>query len=106
MPQPPLPGLRWRPISMRAVRPAAGRSSLLHVRLAEPFCCVAVLCFAAAPAAAQDLAFDIPAGRLSDALVSLGEQAGISIGASDPNLATVRSRQVRGRMTVREALSR
>src|SRR6186713_668895 len=74
--------------------------------LAEPFACVAVLCLAAAPAAAQDVAFDIPAGRLSDALVSPGGQAGITIGASDPNLATVRSRQVRGRMTVREALSR
>lgn len=74
--------------------------------LAEPFACIAVLCLAATPAAAQDVAFDIPAGRLSDALVSLGEQAGITIGASDPNLATVRSRQVRGRMTIREALSR
>jgi outer membrane receptor protein involved in Fe transport len=74
--------------------------------LAEPFACIAVLCLAATPAAAQEASFNIPAGRLSDALVSLGEQAGITIGASDPNLASVRSRQVRGRMTVREALSR
>ena len=74
--------------------------------LAEPFACVAVLCFAATPAAAQEVAFDIPSGRLSDALVSLGQQAGITIGASDPALATVRSRRVRGRMTVGEALSR
>lgn len=74
--------------------------------LAEPFACVAVLCLASTPAAAQDVAFDIPAGRLSDALLSLGAQAGITIGASDPNLARVRSRQVRGRMTVREALAR
>src|SRR5690606_10108407 len=74
--------------------------------LAEPFACIAVLCVAATPAAAQDVAFDIPAGRLSDALVSLGEQAGITIGASDANLAGVRSRAVRGRMTVRQALSR
>jgi outer membrane receptor protein involved in Fe transport len=74
--------------------------------LAEPFACIAVLCLAATPAAAQDVAFDIPAGRLSDALVSLGEQAGITIGASDLNLASVRSRQVRGRMTIRQALSR
>lgn len=74
--------------------------------LAEPFACIAVLCLATTPAAAQDVALDIPAGRLSDALVSLGEQAGITIGASDANLAKVRSRQVRGRMTVREALSR
>jgi outer membrane receptor protein involved in Fe transport len=76
------------------------------VRLAEPLACFAVLCLAAAPAAAQDVAFDIPAGRLSDALVSLGEQAGITIGASDPNLTSVRSRKVRGRMAVHEALSR
>jgi outer membrane receptor protein involved in Fe transport len=74
--------------------------------LAEPFACIAVLCLAATPAAAQDVAFDIPAGKLSDALVSLGQQAGITIGASDPNLATVRSRRVHGRMTVSEALSR
>ena len=74
--------------------------------LAEPFACIAVLCLAPTPAAAQDVAFDIPAGRLSDALVSLGQQAGITIGASDPNLATLRSRQLRGRMTVSEALSR
>lgn len=74
--------------------------------LAEPFACIAVLCLAATPASAQDAAFDIPAGRLSDALVLLGRQAGITIGASDPHLASVRSRQVRGRMTVRDALSR
>ena len=74
--------------------------------LAEPFSCVTVLCLAATPAAAQEVAFDIPAGRLSDALVSLGAQAGITIGANDPNLASVRSRPVRGRITVREALSR
>jgi iron complex outermembrane receptor protein len=73
---------------------------------AEPFACIAVLCLAATPAAAQEVAFDIPAGRLSDALVSLGEQAGISIGTGDPNLSSVRSRRVRGRMTVNEALSR
>ncbi len=73
---------------------------------AEPLACFAVLCLAATPAAAQDASFNIPAGRLSDALVSLGAQAGITIGTSDPNLARVRSRQVRGRMTVREALSR
>lgn len=80
------------------------RSFATH--LIEPFACIAVLSLAATPAAAQDVAFDIPAGRLSDALVSLGEQAGITIGTGDPNLASVRSRPVRGRMTVREALSR
>src|SRR5690606_7976600 len=67
---------------------------------------IAMVCVAATPAAAQDVAFDIRAGRLSDALVSLGAQAGITIGASDPNLAQVRSRRVRGKMTIREALAR
>jgi hypothetical protein len=52
---------------------------------------MAVLCLAATPGAAQDVAFDIPAGRLSDALVSFGAQAGITIGASDPN-SRVRAR--------------
>jgi outer membrane receptor protein involved in Fe transport len=80
------------------------RASATH--LAGPFACIAVLCLAAPPAAAQDVAFDIPAGALGDALVSLGAQAGITIGASDANLANVRSREVRGRMTVRAALSR
>ncbi len=65
-----------------------------------------MLCLAATPAAAQDVAFDIPASRLSQALVSLGDQAGITIGASDRELARVRSRAVRGRMTARQALTR
>jgi outer membrane receptor protein involved in Fe transport len=75
------------------------------VRLAEPLACLAV-CLAATPAAAQSASFNIPAGRLSDALIALGQQAGLTIGASEPGLAMVRSRAVRGRMSAQAALAR
>jgi outer membrane receptor protein involved in Fe transport len=62
---------------------------------------------AAAPAEAQEgVQLNIAPGRLSDALIALGEQARITIGASDPNLAAIRSRPLRGRMSVRVALGR
>jgi iron complex outermembrane recepter protein len=73
---------------------------------AESFAALSIACLAAAPAAAQTSSFDIPAGRLSDALIALAGQARITIGASDPGLAAVRSRAVRGRMPVRAALTR
>jgi outer membrane receptor protein involved in Fe transport len=77
------------------------------VRLTEPVALAAILCLAAAPAAAQQaVSFNIPGGRLSDALIALGRQGGITIGASDPGLAAIRSRPVRGRMPVRAALAR
>ncbi|MEA3030704.1 MAG: hypothetical protein QOG13_2029 [Sphingomonadales bacterium] len=77
------------------------------MRLAEPFAALTILCIAAAPADAQEsVQFDIPAGRLGDALIALGEQARITIGASDPGLARIRSQPLRGRMSVRAALSR
>jgi outer membrane receptor protein involved in Fe transport len=61
---------------------------------------------AAAPAAAADVRFDIPAGRLSDALITLAEQAGLTIGIGDPTLGGLRSRALRGRMPVSAALAR
>jgi outer membrane receptor protein involved in Fe transport len=62
---------------------------------------------AATPADAQEsVQFNISAGRLSDALIALGEQARITIGASDPGLTRLRSRPLRGRMSVRAALGR
>jgi len=77
------------------------------VRAAEAAGAFLILCVAPAPAAAaQTLQFDIRPGRLSDALVALGEQARITIDASDPVLATLPSRAVRGRMTVDGALAR
>lgn len=78
----------------------------MRARAAEAFAALSICCLAAAPAAAQSAAFDIPAGRLSDALIALAGQARITIGASDPGLAAVRSRAVRGRMPVRTALTR
>lgn len=76
------------------------------MRLAEPVAFIVLASVTAAPAAAQEIAFDLPAGRLSDALAALGAQAGLTIGASDPGLAAVRSRALRGRMSARAALSR
>ena len=61
---------------------------------------------AASPAAAADVSFDIPGGRLSDALIALAEQAGITIGLGDPALDGIRSRPLRGRMSAQAALSR
>jgi len=75
------------------------------VRPVESLACL-IVCLAATPAAAQTGSFNIPAGRLSDALIALGQQAGLTIGASEPGLATVRSRAVRGRMPAQAALSR
>ncbi|WP_114951106.1 TonB-dependent receptor domain-containing protein [Sphingosinicella terrae] len=49
---------------------------------------------------------DVPAGRLGDAIVALGRQAGISIGVSDPGLAAERVPAVRGNLTVDQALQR
>jgi outer membrane receptor protein involved in Fe transport len=62
---------------------------------------------AAAPAGAAETArFNLPAGRLSDALIALAEQARVTIGASDPGLSSIRSRAVRGTMPIRTALTR
>ncbi len=78
----------------------------MHVRRAEPTLALTFLCMAAAPAAAQSAQFDIPGGRLSDSLIALAEQAGITISASDPALASIGSAPLRGRMSVRAALGR
>jgi outer membrane receptor protein involved in Fe transport len=56
--------------------------------------------------AAERQAYDVPAGPLSDALDRLGQQAGITIGATDPAIAGVRSGSVRGSFTLRQALRR
>ncbi|TDW67531.1 outer membrane receptor protein involved in Fe transport [Novosphingobium sp. PhB55] len=51
-------------------------------------------------------AFAVPSGRLSDALIALSEQAGISIAIGDPRLDALPTRGVRGRYEVSEALRR
>jgi outer membrane receptor protein involved in Fe transport len=83
-----------------------GGSGLVRVRRAEPLLAFPILCMAASPAAAAEVQFDIPAGRLSDALIALAEQAGITIGLGDPALAGLRSRPLHGRMPVQAALAR
>lgn len=82
-----------------------GRSGPMPPRLAEPLAAL-LLCAAAAPARAQTATFDIRAGRLSEALIRLAEQAGITVAADEPGLATLRVPALRGRMDVRGALAR
>jgi iron complex outermembrane receptor protein len=58
------------------------------------------------PALASDVhSFDVASARLSEALSAFGNQAGISIGISDPRLSNVRVRAVHGRMSVERALA-
>lgn len=61
---------------------------------------------AASAEAAQARRFDVPAGSLGNALVIFGEQAGLTIGVTDPALAARRTKGVRGRFSTREALRR
>ena len=49
--------------------------------------------------------FSVPAGRLSDALIVLSEQAGISIAIGDSRLDTLRTRGIRGRYDTEQALA-
>lgn len=61
---------------------------------------------AASPAvAAETRNFDIPAQRLDNALIALGNETQISIGGIDQRLAGVHSKPVRGRMTIAQALT-
>jgi len=66
----------------------------------------AVAIWSASPAsAAESRQFDIPAQRLDNALITLGNAAQISIGGIDQRLAGARSKAVRGRMTIAQALT-
>jgi outer membrane receptor protein involved in Fe transport len=56
--------------------------------------------------AVQSRELSLPAGRLGDAIVALGRQAGVSIGVSDPVLAGRGVPAVRGRLSVEQALQR
>jgi iron complex outermembrane recepter protein len=75
------------------------------MRIAYP-ACLTMLCVCASPAFAKDQVFNIPSQRLDTALIAMGEQAQISIGGVDPRLGGVRSRPVRGKMSVTKALSK
>jgi outer membrane receptor protein involved in Fe transport len=75
------------------------------VRIAKSGIASLLLCFAAEAAHAESrVAFDIARGTLSNSLRVLGNQAGITIGSSDPRLGTIASRSIRGSLTVRQAL--
>ena len=63
-------------------------------------------CICASPAFANDQNFNIPSQRLDAALIALGQQAQVSLGGVDAKLGSVRSRAVRGRMSVRSALQK
>ena len=58
----------------------------------------------AAPAAAARVRIDVPAGPLGDAVLTLGRQAGMTIGLTDPGLAALRSPGAAGTMAVAQAL--
>src|SRR4051812_39137479 len=82
-----------------------GGSGPISVRLTESLFAVPIVCLAASPAAAANKAFNIQAGRLSEALIALAEQAGITIAVTDPAVAALGARPLHGRMSVRAALS-
>jgi outer membrane receptor protein involved in Fe transport len=67
---------------------------------------VILLSLGSAAEAAQRHRFQLPAGRLGDAVVALGRQAGISIGVRDPALAARNVPALRGDLSVEEALKR
>lgn len=56
-------------------------------------------------AAAESRNFNIPAQRLDNALIALGNETQISIGGIDQRLADAHSKPVRGRMTIAQALT-
>jgi outer membrane receptor protein involved in Fe transport len=60
----------------------------------------------AAPAAAQQVAFDLPAAPLGRAAIELARMGGVSIGLTDLGLANRPARPVRGTMSVERALAR
>jgi iron complex outermembrane receptor protein len=76
------------------------------VRRVDALAFLSVACCAATPADAQAVGFNIPVGRLGDALIALGQQAGITVGTSEPGLAAIRVQGLRGRMPVKRALAR
>ncbi len=65
-----------------------------------------LLCVHHPAAAAERRAVNVPAGRLGDAVVTLGRQSGINIGVADPRLAGLRVHGVRGRLTPAQALEK
>jgi len=65
-----------------------------------------MLSFATAGHAEVSYRLDLPAGRLSDAVMALGRQADVSVSVPDPNLWRQPVPAVKGNMSVQEALNR
>lgn len=65
-----------------------------------------LLTLAQAAHAAERHRLNLPGGRLGDAIIALGRQAGVSVGVSDPALAAENVSPVRGTMTAEQALRR
>ncbi|QUT06660.1 TonB-dependent receptor [Sphingobium phenoxybenzoativorans] len=68
--------------------------------------CIAALIAAAPAEAAERQEISIAPGRLGDAIIALGKATDSSIGTSDPWLADLSVRGVKGRLSVGQALSR
>ncbi len=76
-------------------------------RKAEVLFVTALAIAAASPARAADRQMiDLAPGRLGEASIVLGRQAGVSIGMSDQSLAGIATPAVRGRLSVEAALRR
>lgn len=75
-------------------------------RLRTFFAAAILLSLSSAGIAAPRHQLNLPGGRLGDAIVALGRQAGISIGLSDPALASQAVPAVKGPLTVEQALRR
>jgi iron complex outermembrane receptor protein len=68
------------------------------------FATSAIICMAAAPAAAQVKTFDIPAQAANSGIAQLGRQADVQIGVARKDARGKRTNAVRGQMTVDRAL--
>ena len=78
-----------------------------RIRVPSTIIAAAILLSLASVAdAAERHRLNLPGGRLGDAIVALGRQAGVSIGVSDPQLAAEPVPAIRGNLTVEQALRR
>lgn len=90
------------------MRVGAGRAGMLSQRrrglVPKVFLGLAVCFVVQSPAFAQSRSFNVSSGRLGPTLVTFGKQAQITVGLTDPELASRRSSGVRGAMTSLQAL--
>lgn len=59
----------------------------------------------ATPGQAQTPFFDVPSGRLEDVLIGIGLQARVTVTITEPGLAALQAPGVRGRLSLRRALT-